>query len=164
MRCFLPALYLHARGTPDLLVGPPSPQSGRPFNLARAPAFARAFLRQRLPTPLGGALPLMALYTPAGTAQASYARFQLRYTFPMAFRVFAYGEDPTVFDRPCVDCGRYTGSFCERECLAALRVPREYWEPGQRTPHCTACERRYVFCHFCRGASWCTPPGWRPRR
>ena len=82
----------------------------------------------------------------------------------MAFRVFAYGDDPAVFERLCVDCGRYTHSFCERECPAALRIPSEYWEPGQRTPHCTACERRYIFCHYCRGVEWCTPPGWRPSR
>ena len=32
--------------------------------------------------------------------------------------------------RPCVDCGRVTGNFCEYECLAAIRIPKERWAPA----------------------------------
>ena len=44
--------------------------------------------------------------------------------------------------RPCVDCGRYTGCYCDgdelgisgRPCLASDRVPGEAWAVSQRTP------------------------------
>ena len=67
---------------------------------------------------------------------------------------------PQDLNRPCVDCGRYTGSFCEFECLAARRIPSERWRPGQLTPHCTFCDRRHGCCHFCRGVQMVTPPPW----
>ena len=82
--------------------------------------------------------------------------------WPMALQVFSFSDDPTILTRPCVDCGLFTGAFCDAECLAAYRLPSEHWAPGQRTPHCTTCDRRYGRCHYCRGAHWCTPPGWRP--
>ena len=65
--------------------------------------------------------------------------------------------------RPCVDCGRYTGSFCDNDCLAQTRVPSERWTQGQRTPHCTSCEDKYIVCHFCRQQHWTQPPPWGPR-
>ena len=66
--------------------------------------------------------------------------------------------DGDMLCRPCVDCGRFTGNFCENDCLAASRIPTERWAGGQRTPHCTHCERRYGVCHFCRQQSWVQPP------
>ena len=74
--------------------------------------------------------------------------------------------------RPCVDCGRQTGNFCETllqaghaywqggVCLAADWMPQEEWADGQRTPLCTSCEERYGACRFCRGVQTCTPPSW----
>ena len=60
--------------------------------------------------------------------------------------------------RPCVDCGRYTGCYCDgdelgisgRPCLASDRVPGEAWAVNQRTTLCTNCDRRHGLCHFCR--------------
>ena len=75
--------------------------------------------------------------------------------------------------RPCVDCGRVTGNFCETllqmghalwqggVCLAANRIPSEPWAEDQRTPLCTSCERRHGACRFCRGVYGCTPPSHR---
>ena len=62
--------------------------------------------------------------------------------------------------RPCVDCGMYTGSFCEMDCLAVTWVPSERWCAGQHAPHCTKCELKFTFCHFCRKSPWATPPAW----
>ena len=54
--------------------------------------------------------------------------------------------DEAMFLRPCVDCGRHTGNFCETldqvghagwqggVCIAEDRVPSEEWAEGQRTP------------------------------
>ncbi|OLP80229.1 hypothetical protein AK812_SmicGene39386 [Symbiodinium microadriaticum] len=57
--------------------------------------------------------------------------------------------------RPCVDCGLYTGCYCDGndwgECFAADRLPQEHWANNQRTPLCTSCDRRFNMCHFCRG-------------
>ena len=81
-------------------------------------------------------------------------------TMTVPFDVLAFGE-PEDFSRPCVDCGRITGSFCDgkfgRPCFAAERVPSEKWVDGQRTPLCTACDREKDICHFCRRVSWCRP-------
>ena len=71
--------------------------------------------------------------------------------------VYAWAESSSMLFRPCVDCGRYTGNFCENDCKAAIWVPAEQWASGQLTPHCTSCERKSVVCHFCRGVRWCTP-------
>ena len=59
--------------------------------------------------------------------------------------------------RPCVDCGRRTGSFCDG-CLAADRFPDEEWALGQHTPLCTVCDRQHNLCHLCRGLTWAVPP------
>ncbi len=72
--------------------------------------------------------------------------------------------------RPCVDCGRITGNFCETllqgqgewqggVCLAESRVPSERWLEGQRTPLCSRCEAEHGACRFCRRVHGCTPPG-----
>ena len=57
----------------------------------------------------------------------------------------------------CVDCGLYTGNWCEY-CKAADRYPKEQWGVGQMTPLCTKCDAKYDQCHFCRGVLWCMPP------
>ena len=54
-----------------------------------------------------------------------------------------------MLNRPCVDCGRITGSFCDF-CLAVDRLPRLKWYPTQATPLCTECDRKYSQCRFCR--------------
>ena len=71
-------------------------------------------------------------------------------------QVLAMGS-PAMLNRPCVDCGLFTGRFCDR-CLASDRMPAEVWADGQMTPLCSNCENKHQACHFCRGASWCTPP------
>ena len=67
--------------------------------------------------------------------------------------------------RPCVDCGLYTGCYCDGndwgDCFAADRLPQEHWANNQRTPLCTACDRRFGMCHFCRGLLWACPPAHR---
>jgi hypothetical protein len=77
--------------------------------------------------------------------------------------VYAMAEDASQLIRPCVDCGRYTGNFCENECLPRRWLPKEDWLPNQVTPQCNACEERYGVCHFCRGIAWVTPPPWGHR-
>jgi hypothetical protein len=65
-------------------------------------------------------------------------------------------SDTDTLYRPCVDCGRKTGCFCDN-CKAKDRVPSEKWADNQQTPLCTDCDRQYYECHFCRGLQWCTP-------
>ena len=52
-----------------------------------------------------------------------------------AMEVLAAGS-ATMLCRPCVDCGLYTGRFCDH-CLAKDRIPSEEWAPGQLTPLCS---------------------------
>ena len=68
----------------------------------------------------------------------------------------AVGDIETLY-RPCVDCGRKTGSYCDF-CKAKDRVPSEKWAERQQTPFCTACDYKYDACHFCKELPWCTPP------
>ena len=70
--------------------------------------------------------------------------------------IMAMGPREILF-RPCVDCGLWTGYFCDW-CEAADRMPGEEWAEGQFTPLCTYCEGRHGKCHFCRQQKWCTPP------
>ena len=65
-------------------------------------------------------------------------------------------SDIETLCRPCVDCGRKTGCYCDN-CKAKDRVPSEEWADHQQTPLCTYCDRKYDECHFCRGLHWCTP-------
>ena len=62
--------------------------------------------------------------------------------------VLAWGSS-NILTRPCVDCGRRTGRFCDW-CYAADRLPLERWAAGQHTPLCSHCDNRYDKCHFCR--------------
>ena len=76
---------------------------------------------------------------------------------------------PDMLLRPCSDCGRRTGNFCETRlqkdkqrwqggvCLAAVTVPSEVWAKDQRTPLCTSCEEKHGACRFCRGVIGCAP-------
>ena len=59
-------------------------------------------------------------------------------------------------NRPCVDCGLFTGRFCDH-CYAADRIPDEDWAPGQLTPLCSKCDNRHHACHFCCGEVCCMP-------
>ena len=69
--------------------------------------------------------------------------------------------DYDVLCRPCVDCGKRTGRYCDR-CFAADRLPKEVWAAGQRTPLCTSCDNEYDECHFCRGLHWVVRPPFDP--
>ena len=69
--------------------------------------------------------------------------------------VLAVGDAETL-NRPCVDCSLVTGCFCDW-CYAVERDPDSHWVPGQHTPLCTACDRKYGRCHFCRGMLWAVP-------
>ena len=66
--------------------------------------------------------------------------------------------DPEILCRPCVDCGRRIGNYCDAECSAASWIPSEVWAEWQITPQCTECELNYIVCHYCRGVRMCTPP------
>jgi hypothetical protein len=65
--------------------------------------------------------------------------------------VFACGSVEMLM-RPCVDCGRKTGRFCDH-CRAKDRLPLEEWAPGQMTPLCSVCDDKFDACHFCRGVA-----------
>ena len=77
-----------------------------------------------------------------------------------ALQVICFGEKEELC-RPCVDCGKFTGAFCEYECSAELRLPSENWVKNQLTPHCVTCDRKFGSCHFCRQVHWAVPPSWR---
>ena len=73
-------------------------------------------------------------------------------------QVLAMGAK-TMLCRPCVDCGLYTGRYCDY-CKAKDRIPSEKWARGQHTPFCSDCDNWWDECRFCRGVSSCTPPPW----
>ena len=70
--------------------------------------------------------------------------------------VIACGDEEMLC-RPCADCGRKTGRFCDW-CHAKDRLPSEEWADNQMTPLCTDCDNKHGSCHYCRGLPWCTPP------
>ena len=89
---------------------------------------------------------------------------------PMELSVLWAPPPHTPCSFPCVDCGLFTGNFCDGgptleytdRCFAFERDPQTYREEStQRTPLCTYCETCSKYCRFCRGVSGCTPP---PRR
>ena len=69
--------------------------------------------------------------------------------------VLAFGDEQMLI-RPCVDCGLYTGRYCDF-CRAEDRLPNEVWATNQCTPLCSSCDNTHDCCHFCRGLQWCTP-------
>ena len=69
--------------------------------------------------------------------------------------------DVEMLVRPCVDCGRHTGCFCDW-CYAKDRDPGDKWADGQHTPLCSTCDDKHSMCHFCRGLMWTTPPPSNP--
>ena len=80
------------------------------------------------------------------------------------FEVMGFSDDKEAFHKPCIDCGRITGNFCDGvhgDCYAEDTNTVDKFQPGQRTPLCTDCERQYTLCRVCRGSNGCTPPGWR---
>ena len=81
---------------------------------------------------------------------------------PMEVLTVAQEGQEWMLNRPCIDCGRWTGCFCDY-CYAVDRFPDEEWLPGQHTPLCTFCDRQHDQCHRCRGLIWATPPPWGPR-
>ena len=70
--------------------------------------------------------------------------------------VHCFGE-PSMLYRTCVDCGLYTGCYCDY-CQAADRMPTAAWAAGQMTPLCSHCDRKHDMCHYCRQTQWCVPP------
>ena len=81
---------------------------------------------------------------------------------PMEVLTVAQEGQEGILLRPCIDCGRWTGCFCDY-CYAADRFPDEEWLPRQHTPICSVCDGRHGRCHRCRGLIWATPPPWGPR-
>ena len=71
---------------------------------------------------------------------------------PEKMEVLAVGNRELP-NRPCVDCGLFTGCFCDW-CYAAERDPDSEWARGHHTPLCTSCDRKYGRCHYCRGMQW----------
>ena len=71
--------------------------------------------------------------------------------------------DSQLLCRPCVDCGKYTGCYCD-DCLAAERVPSEDWANGQQTPLCSVCDGIHGKCHYCRGVHLARPFAWGPQQ
>ena len=71
-------------------------------------------------------------------------------------------ERPTLFYRPCVDCGQKTGCFCDH-CEAQERMPDQWWVNGQLTPLCTACDAMRGACHLCLGLYCTLAPHSRPQ-
>ena len=91
---------------------------------------------------------------------ASNLRFANAMPQPEAhMTVFGIGRDD-MLRRPCVDCGQWTGCFCDW-CFASDRLPDEDWVQEQKTPLCTVCDARFQACHYCRGQLWATQPAWR---
>ena len=76
-------------------------------------------------------------------------------------QVLAVGTEE-LLRRPCVDCGRRTGRYCDGnedgECFAADRLPDEEWADRQLTPLCSECDNKHDMCHWCRGLAWCAAP------
>ena len=67
----------------------------------------------------------------------------------ISMEVLAYGNENMLI-RPCVDCARITGSFCDF-CRAADRCPDQKWADRQMTPLCTVCcHEKHHKCRFCR--------------
>ena len=83
---------------------------------------------------------------------------------PLPFELVGYALDYRLLIRPCVDCGRWTGDYCEGveedDCFADLHMPGDAWAPDQRTPLCSVCEEESDACHYCREEAWARPKAW----
>ena len=76
----------------------------------------------------------------------------------LSMAVLCFGAT-SMLCRPCVDCGQYTGRFCDY-CEASDRIPSEQWAYRQLTPLCSACDWCYHMCHYCRGVHSARPFAW----
>ena len=95
---------------------------------------------------------------PAAAEHGQPAAAEHGRTSGIPMEVLAWGDAATL-NRPCVDCSRVTGCFCDG-CFAIQRDPDAYWAPGQHTPLCTACDAKHGECHHCRGLAWVAPRVW----
>ena len=95
---------------------------------------------------------------PAAAEHGQPAAAEHGRTSGIPMEVLAWGDAATL-NRPCVDCSRVTGCFCDG-CFAIERDPDAYWAPGQHTPLCTACDAKHGECHHCRGLAWVAPRVW----
>ena len=120
-------------------------------------AWAMGTDRPTDPSPTDRAAPAPAGGTP--TTPFATAATPTRPGAPTPMEVVAVADEGQehLLLRPCVDCGRRTGCFCDW-CLATDRFPDEEWVPGQHTPLCTICDRHHNQCHLCRGLVWAAPP------
>ena len=105
---------------------------------------------------VGGTSPGPTRASPSAYASASTPT-RPGAAYPMEVIAVPREGQEALLMRPCIDCGRRTGSFCDW-CLAADRLPDEEWVTGQHTPLCTVCDRQHDRCHRCRGLIWATPP------
>ena len=76
-----------------------------------------------------------------------------------------YVSDTRGLQRPCWDCGRRTGSWCDGgsasgKCYARATCTAEEWGVEQATPLCTVCDERHGRCHSCRSVAGCRPFAW----
>ena len=97
----------------------------------------------------------------------THRRYTVLYYAPEVLytALMAYEGDDVGLIRPCVDCGRRTGSWCDAGtqdsvCLARACEPGEAWGNTQGTPLCTSCDSRHGKCHYCRGVAGCRPFAW----
>ena len=139
-------LFLRARPTAMVLESPPGPwpavmtdETSDEDHLERDPRSIR-----------GG----------AGARPTARLHYIVKYQANLQVIAVAWEEDdPSILYRPCVDCGRRTGSLCDI-CVAAKQVSSKKWVPGQRTPLCINCESKYGKCHHCGGVAMAPPPPW----
>ena len=97
---------------------------------------------------------------PSGASQAMFGTTGAG-SAVMGVSAFAMTDDPSILQRPCVDCGLNTGGFCDY-CRAADRFPDgdatgRGWAVGQLTPLCSKCDNWRRACHYCLGI-WVTKP------
>ena len=92
---------------------------------------------------------------PAVTCPQLHVKHSLAAYMPITVAIAAGSAN--LLCRPCVDCGRLTGSFCDF-CKAATRLPHEVWAPDQMTPLCTRCDDEHGgACRFCREEAVAAP-------
>ena len=92
-----------------------------------------------------------------GRGSSSEGETRAGTTFNLSSMQVLCHDDTKTLCRPCVDCGLYTGRYCDF-CQAESRLPNEVWARGQMTPLCSVCDNQRRRCHFCAGKAWVTPP------